>query len=134
MSRFVRVSNRKDGTRDPERYHSYVCFNHELLTAKLNAYVVSPRALRLIHGYLPNRKQRTTIDDKYYSWSEILFGVPQWPIFVKLFFNIFLAYLFLVVKEIDIVSYVGDNTPFIVEENIKNVTTSIEEIFSTSFD
>lgn len=65
LSRFVRVSNRKDGTRDPERYHSYVCFNHELLTAKLNAYVVSPRALRLIHGYLPNRKKRTTIDDKY---------------------------------------------------------------------
>ena len=38
------------------------------------------------------------------------------------------------VKEIDIASYAGDNTPFIVEENIKNVTTSIEEIFSTSFD
>ena len=32
------------------------CLNHELLTAKLNAYSFSLLALRLINGYLSNRK------------------------------------------------------------------------------
>lgn len=61
-------------------------------------------------------------------------GFRNGQFLLNFFLNIFLAYLVLVVKEIDIASYAGENTPFIVEENIKNVTTSIEEIFSTSFD
>ena len=48
--------------------------DHELLTAKLNAYGFDLPALRLIHDYLSNRKQRTRIDDKYSSWSENYLG------------------------------------------------------------
>ena len=35
---------------------AFDCLDHELLTAKLNAYVFTLPALRLIHGYLSNRK------------------------------------------------------------------------------
>ena len=56
----------------PKAFH---CLDHELRIAKLNAYGFNLPALRLIHDYLANRKQRTKIDDNYSSWSEILFGV-----------------------------------------------------------
>ena len=44
---------------------AFDCLNHELLIAKLNAYGLSLPALRLIHDYLSNRKQRTKINRSY---------------------------------------------------------------------
>ena len=51
------------------------CIDHELLIAKLNAYGFSLTALKLVHSYLSNRKQRTKINSSYSSWLEIIFGV-----------------------------------------------------------
>ena len=42
---------------------AFDCLDHELLTAKLNAYGFDLPALRLIHDYLTNIKQRTEIGD-----------------------------------------------------------------------
>ena len=44
---------------------AFDCLDHELLIAKLNAYGLSLPALRLIHDYLSNRKQRTKINCSY---------------------------------------------------------------------
>ena len=35
---------------------AFVCFNHELLIAKLNAYGFTSPALKLVHDYLSDRK------------------------------------------------------------------------------
>ena len=43
------------------------------LLAKLHVYGFSISALRMIHSYLTNRKQRTKIHVIYSSWGEILF-------------------------------------------------------------
>ena len=42
---------------------AFDCLDHKLLTYKLNAYSLNIPALRLIHEYLSNRKQRTKIEN-----------------------------------------------------------------------
>ena len=98
-----------------------------MLTAKLSRYGFNLPALRLIHYYLSNRKKQTKIDDNYSNWSEILYDVPQGSILEPFLFNIFLADLFLIVKDIDIAGHWDDSMPFIVEDNIENLIASLEE-------
>ena len=105
-----------------------------MLTAKLNANGFTLPALRLIHDYVSKKKQqRTKIDDTYSFWSEILFGVPQGSIVGPLVFNIFMADLFFMLKDIDIASDADDSTPFIVKNNIDNVIASLEQVSDVLF-
>ena len=46
---------------------AFDCLPLELLIAKLHAYGFSLAALRLVHSYLSNRKQRTKINESYSS-------------------------------------------------------------------
>ena len=48
---------------------------HKLLLAKRLTYEFSIAAVRLIHSYLTNRKQRTKVNLPHSPWEEILFGV-----------------------------------------------------------
>ena len=52
---------------------AYDWLPHQFLLAKLHVYGFSISALRMIHSYLTNRKQRTKIHFIYSSWEEILF-------------------------------------------------------------
>ena len=70
---------------------AFDCLDHELLTAKLNAYGFSLPALRLINDYLSNRKQRTKIENTYSTWLDIIFGVPQGSVLGPQLFNVFLV-------------------------------------------
>ena len=65
------------------------CLDHELLIAKLNAYGFSLTALKLVHNYLINRKQRAKINSSYSSLLEIMFVVPQRSVLEPLLLNIF---------------------------------------------
>ena len=106
------------------------CLPHELLIAKLHSYGFSLNALRLIHSYLSNRRQRTNINESYSSWEETLFGVPQGsPLF-----NIFMCGLFFVVNEIDFASYADDNTPFVSGDRLDDVLVSLENASLKLFD
>ena len=90
---------------------AFDCIDHELLIAKLNAYGFSITALKLVHSYLSNRKQRIKINSSYSSWLEIFWGVPKGSILGPLLFNVFLIDLFFIIENTDIASYADDNTP-----------------------
>ena len=107
---------------------AFDCISHELILAKLHAYGFSLRALRLIHSYLTNRKQRTKVNGKYSSWEVILFGVPQRSILEPLLLNIFLCDLFLIMKETSFASYADDNAPYVTAENLDEVIKSLEKV------
>ena len=97
----------------------------ELILGKVHAYDFSLRALRLIHSYLTNRKQRTRVNGDYSS-----FVVPQGCIVGPLLFNIFFCDYFLIMKETSYASYADDNRPYVTAENLDEVITSLEEDFS----
>ena len=107
--------------------------NHDLLIAKLNAYGFSLPAMRLIHDYLLNRKQRTGKNNSYSTWIEIVFGVPQGSILGPLLFDIFLADLFFIVNSMDIANYADDNTPYATANDIDNLIASLEEASKSLF-
>ena len=52
------------------------CIPHELIIAKLAAYGFDTNALRLVHNYLSNRKQKVKINSVYSLWKDISYGVP----------------------------------------------------------
>ena len=110
------------------------CLDHEILIAKLNAYGFSLPALKLVHDYLSNRKQRTKVNRTYSSWLEIVFGVPQGSILGPLLFNIFLADLLFVLNDVDIASYADDNTPYVIADDINGVKTSLEQTSKALFE
>ena len=102
------------------------CLSHELLLAKIHVYGFSIAALRLIHSYLTNRKQRTTVNLSYNPWEEILCGVPQGSILAPLLFNIFLCDLFFIINETDFASYADDYRSYRTANTIDEVIQSLE--------
>ena len=112
---------------------AFDCLNHDLLVAKLDAYGFSLPVSRLIHDYLLNRKQRTSINNSYSTWMEIVFGISQGSILGPLLFNIFLADLFFVVNSMDIANYADDITPYTTANDIDNLIASLEEASKSLF-
>ena len=106
---------------------AFDCLDHELLIAKLNAYGFSLTALKLVHDYLSNRKQRTKTNSSYSSLLEIIFGVPQGSILGPLLFNISLTDLFFTIEETGLASYADDNTPYVSADNTDGIIKSLEE-------
>ena len=107
--------------------------DHELLIAKLHAYGFSLPALRIINDYLSDRKQRNRIGTSFSDWCEIILAVPQGSILGPLLFNIFLAGLFLGLKDVDIANFADDNRPYTSANNIDELIDSLEKASSNLF-
>ena len=101
--------------------------------AKLDAYGFDKNALKLVNSYLSNREQRVKINDKYSSWSEILFGVPQGSILGPLLFNTFICDMFYFLEDFDIANYADGSTPYTADNNIEFVVNNLERSSSILF-
>ena len=105
---------------------AFDCLLHDLLIAKLHAYVFEIDSVRLIYSYLVGRKQQVKIDNEYSTWQEILFGVPQGSILGPLLFKIHMCDLFFVVESVDIASYADDATPYVCLEDIDLIIEKLD--------
>ena len=104
---------------------AFDCLDHELLISKLNAYGFTLPALRLIHDFLSQRKQRTRVNNSYSKWLAVMFGIPQGSILGPLLLNNFLADLLLIYSDTDIANFADDNTAYISAKNV-DVIESLE--------
>ena len=105
---------------------AFDCLNHGLLIAKLNAYGFSTSALRLIHSYLNERKQRVKINGSFSTWKETTIGVPQGSVLGPLLFNIYLNDLFMFVNDAQICNYADDTTIYACDSNIESIIETLE--------
>ena len=95
---------------------AFDCVTHDLIIAKSEAYGFHIDALKLIHDYLLNRKQRVKINDAYNSWKDIFYAIPQGFILGLLLFNISLCDLFYFLENLNIASYADDTAIYMVNE------------------
>ena len=110
---------------------AFDCLPHELLIAKLDAYGFDKSSLKLMHSYLSNRKQRVKVNDRYSSWSEILFGVPQGSILGPFLFNIFICDGFYFLEDFDIANYADDSAPYCAGKSAEFIVNNLEQSSTT---
>ena len=113
---------------------AYDCISYDLLIAKLHAYGLGITAIRLLHSYLTNRKQRTKINNSFSEWVEILIGIPQGSVLGPLLFNIFINDLLLGIEDGNLCNFADDNTLYKCCETLNKAKFLIESQCSLIID
>ena len=108
---------------------AFDCLNHELLTAKLNAYGFSLTALIT---YQTENKGQKKIHRIVVCWKLYL-GLRKDRVLGPPFFNIVLIDLFFIIEDADIATYADDNTPYVNADNIDGVIKFLKEASEISF-
>ena len=109
---------------------AFDCLSHELLIAKLEAYVFGIESLKLIYCYLKHRPHRVHVESTYSAWLELLLIVPGGSILGPLLFNIFINDLLLFTGENDLCNFADENTSYFCGESIETVEENLPTIIT----
>ena len=110
---------------------AFGCIPHEFIITKLQSYGFHIDALKLIHDYFSNRKQRVTVNDSDSSWKDIFYGIPKGLLILgSLLFNIHLCDLFYILENLDIASYEDDTTVYSSNETVSQSVIGVLETSS----
>ena len=104
---------------------AFDCLPHDLLVAKLEAYGLDNKALKLMLSYLSGRKQCVKIRNSFSLLKLILSGIPQGSILGPILFNIFMNDIFFLLGS-DLHNFADDNTITAVAETIQGLISSLE--------
>ena len=104
---------------------AFNCLPHDLLVAKLEAYGLDTKTLKLILSYLSGRKQCVKIRNSFSLLKLILFDIPHGSILEPIFFNIFMNDIFFLLGY-DLHNFADDNTVTAVAETIQDLINSLE--------
>ena len=98
---------------------------HDLIIAKLEAYGFDYLALKLIHIYLSDRKQRVRVNASFSEWANLDYGVPQGSVLGPELYNYNSNDLFLFMTLV-VANYADDNSPFTIAPTIPCVINNLE--------
>ena len=104
---------------------AFNCLPHDLLVAKLEAYGLDTKTLKLMLSYLSGRKQCVKIRKSFSLLKSILFDIPHGSILEPIFFNIFMNDIFFFLSS-DLHNFADDNTVTAVAETIQDLINSLE--------
>ena len=115
---------------------AFDCILHDLIIARLVAYVIDRKNLRLIYSYLKGRKPRVKINNTYTDNNEFISGVPQGSIPGPIFFTLSINGLFFFIEIVSMHNFADDNTLFAWAETVSkwiNMSESESNIASNWF-
>ena len=107
------------------------CICHDLLKTNLSTYRLSFQAPKLLYDDLRNRNQISKIVLSENFWDDTYLGISQRPFqdFLGSILRTFIIqhlYLLLALKHADLKSYVADNTPYVITNDISKVFSELE--------
>ena len=105
---------------------AFGCLPHELIIAKLAAYGLGKRALRVIFSYLKNRKQSVKVKGIQSLLKLIILGVPQGSLLGPIIFNIFINDLFYFIKSSDLHNFAVHYTKSVIASSVEELATDLE--------
>ena len=103
---------------------AFDCISHDLKIVKLHAYGFSKISLKLISNYFCDRTQRTKICDKFSTWREIIYGVPQGSISDPCYSTS--NGLFLFSQNFSVANYADDCSPYEFSGSIDEVIQKLQ--------
>ena len=113
---------------------TFDCVPHDLIIAKLEAYGIERKTLRLIYSYLKGRKQCVKINNNYSDYNEIISALPQGSILGPILFNLSINDLFFFIELASMHNFADDSILSAWGETVSKLIETLESESNIAID